>query len=226
MSTLVRLYVRRDRIVLPVCLLIAAGFVIVTASSFQDLYPTAADRAHFAATIRNTSTYEVLYGPAIGLDTIGGLTAWRTGGSLAAVIGLINLLLIGRHTRAEEERGRTELIRAGAISARAPLAAALTAVVAFDVTTALAIGLGLTALGLPAEGSFLLGASLGSVGLVFACVAAVTAQVTESVRAANGLAGTVLGTAFVLRAAGDSADGTLSWLSPHRLGPRDARLRR
>jgi ABC-2 type transport system permease protein len=214
MSTLVRFMLRRDRIVTPVCLVIAAGFVILTAASFQDLYPTAADRAHFAATIRGNATYEALYGPAIGLDTIGGLTAWRTGGSLAAVIGLINLLLVGRHTRAEEERGRTELIRAAAIGPRTPLAAALVTVAAFDLLVAATIGLGLTALGLPAGSSFLLGAALASVGLVFAAVAAVTAQVTESVRAANGLAGVVLGAAFVLRAAGDSGDGTLSWLSP------------
>jgi ABC-2 type transport system permease protein len=214
MSTLTRFMLRRDRLVLPVCLLIAAGFVILTASSFQDLYPTAADRAHFAATIRRTSTYEVLYGPAIGLDSIGGLTAWRAGGSLAAVIGLINLLLVGRHTRAEEERGRTELIRSAAVGARTPLAAALTTVALFDLVVALTIGLGLIALGLPANGSLLLGASLGAVGLVFAAVAAVTAQVTEGVRAANGLAGTVLAAAYVLRAAGDSGDGTLSWLSP------------
>jgi ABC-2 type transport system permease protein len=214
MSTLVRLTLRRDRIVLPVCMVIAAGFVILTASSFQGLYPTLADRLHFAATIRDTQIYEVLYGPAIGLDTIGGLTAWRTGGSLAAVVGLINLLLVGRHTRAEEERGRTELIRAGAIGPRTPLAAALAAVAMFDVAVALVIGLGLTALGLPFDGSFLLGASLAAVGLVFASVAAVTAQVTEGVRAANGLAAGVLAASYALRAAGDAGDGTLSWLSP------------
>jgi ABC-2 type transport system permease protein len=212
--TLIRLNLRRDRLVLPICVAIAAGFVIVTASSFQDLYPTAADRARFAATIEGNGTYTAIYGPARALDTIGGLTAWRTGSTLAVVIALMNILLIGRHTRAEEESGRTELVGAGAIGVRAPLASALAVVVALDLAIAALVALGLIALGLPATGSVALGASLAAGGLVFAGVGAVTAQLTEGVRAANGIAGAVLGAAFLLRAAGDSGSGTLTWLSP------------
>ena len=211
---LARFMLRRDRILLAIFVVIAAGFVIVTATSFQDLYPTAADRARFAATIEGNATYDALYGPAIGLDSIGGLTAWRTGGSLAAMIGLVNLLLVGRHTRAEEERGRTELVRAAAIGRRAPVAAALAVVAATDLAIAVVAALGLIAAGLPTDGSLLLGASLGAVGLVFAATGAVAAQLTETARAANGLAGTALGAAYLLRAVGDSNDGTLSWLSP------------
>jgi ABC-2 type transport system permease protein len=42
----------------------------------------------------------------------------------------------------------------------------------------------------------------------------VAAQVSDNARVAYGLTGVVLGAAFVLRAAGDIGDGTLSWLSP------------
>ena len=48
-------------------------------------------------------------------------------------------------------------------------------------------------------------------------MAAITAQLTESARLAKGLAGAVLGLAFVLRAAGDAGATTgvpLTWLSP------------
>ena len=214
LGMLTRFILRRDRVVLPICVAIAAGFVLITASSFQDLYPTLADRARFAATIEGNGTYTAIYGPARALDTIGGLTAWRTGSTLAVIIALMNILLVGRHTRAEEERGRTELVRAGAVGARAPLAAALTVVIGMDVLIAVIAALGLIAMGLPAAGSIALGASLGAGGIVFAGVGAVAAQLTEGVRAANGLAGAVLGAAFLLRAAGDSGDGTLSWLSP------------
>jgi ABC-2 type transport system permease protein len=51
-------------------------------------------------------------------------------------------------------------------------------------------------------------------GLVFAAIALVAAQVTENTRVVSGISGAVLGAAFVLRAAGDVGDGTLSWLSP------------
>src|SRR5262249_33680967 len=60
--------------------------------------------------------------------------------------------------------------------------------------------------------------ALFGVGMVFATAAAIVAQLTESARLARGLTAAVLGAAFVLRAAGDSAttDGSsvLTWLSP------------
>jgi len=214
-AALTRLMLRRDRVLVPLCILFAAGFVILTASSFQSLYPTAADRADFAATIESNTTFTALYGPARALDTIGGLTAWRTGSTLAAIVGLMSLLLVGRHTRAEEQRGQTELLRAGAVGRHAPLTAALAVAAATDVAIAVAGALGLIALGLPAAGSLALGASLGAAGLVFAGAGAVAAQLTESARGAYGIAGAALGAAFVVRAAGDAGGGgALSWLSP------------
>jgi ABC-2 type transport system permease protein len=60
----------------------------------------------------------------------------------------------------------------------------------------------------------------GAVGLAFAGIASITAQLSRSTRAAVGMAGTVLGAAFVLRGLGDMAavqgSGSfwLSWFSP------------
>ncbi len=64
------------------------------------------------------------------------------------------------------------------------------------------------------EGSILFGVAMGSFGMFFACLTAVTAQVTEHNRAALGLAGVALGVSYVLRAIGDVSGGALSWLSP------------
>ena len=67
-------------------------------------------------------------------------------------------------------------------------------------------------------GALALGLGIAGVGMVFATMAAIVAQLTESARLARGLTAAVLGAAFVLRAAGDSAtdDGSsvLTWLSP------------
>jgi ABC-2 type transport system permease protein len=211
--TLARFMLRRDRILLPVWIAILAGFVLITASSFQSLYPTLQDRLHFVSTIEGNTTFTILYGPPRALDTIGGLTAWRTG-SLAIFVALMSFMVAVRHTRAEEESGRTELVRAGAVGVRAPVAAALLVVGGADVAIAAIVAVGLIALGLPAAGSVALGAALGAGGLMFAGVGAVTAQLTTSARAANGLAGVVLGAAFALRAVGDVEDNGLTWLSP------------
>jgi ABC-2 type transport system permease protein len=69
-----------------------------------------------------------------------------------------------------------------------------------------------------ATGALALGLGIAGVGMVFATMAAIAAQLTESARLARGLTSAVLGAAFVLRAAGDagSSDGSsvLTWLSP------------
>src|SRR4029079_11902899 len=43
---------------------------------------------------------------------------------------------------------------------------------------------------------------------------AVAVQVSQTTSAASGMVGAVIGGAYLLRAAGDVGDGTLSWLSP------------
>ena len=78
---------------------------------------------------------------------------------------------------------------------------------------------------LPAASSLAAGAEVGGVGITFAAIAAVTAQVAETSRGANGLAAAAIGVAFVLRAIG-AVSGTVvdggvtvisawpTWLSP------------
>ena len=83
-----------------------------------------------------------------------------------------------------------------------------------NVVIAVAVTLSLVLEGLPVPGSVVFGVSFLAVGLVFSALTLVTAQVTENSRVAGGIAGAVLGAAFVLRAVGDIGDGRLSWLSP------------
>jgi ABC-2 type transport system permease protein len=96
------------------------------------------------------------------------------------------------------------------------LAAGLLYVLGVNVVLAAVTALGYVGMGLPGAGSVALAVGCGLCGLVFAGVAAITVQLTEHARAANGLAFAVLGVAFLLRAIGDSATGLswLAWLSP------------
>ena len=49
---------------------------------------------------------------------------WQSAAFGAIVAGLMSMFLVGRHTRAEEESGRDELLRAAAVGRHAPTAAA------------------------------------------------------------------------------------------------------
>jgi ABC-2 type transport system permease protein len=216
-AELVRLALRRDRVMLPAWGLAIAGTVVATAASFADLYPTAAARARFASGIAENTATVALYGRVYD-SSIGGLTAWRIGTVAMTLAGLMSLLAVVRHTRAEEEAGRLELIGAGVVGRHAPLAAALAVTAAADLAIGLLICLGLVAVGLPLTGAVALGLAVAASGWVFGAAAAVSAQLVESARAANGIAAAALGAAYLLRAVGDTAGdgalGSLSWLSP------------
>jgi ABC-2 type transport system permease protein len=212
--TLARFSARRDRRLIAGCVLALVGIVFLSSSSLRSLYPTAADRAKLAATLADDPAVIALRGPARGLDSLGGLIAFQIGANGATAVALMSLLLAGRYTRTEEERGRTELVRAAVVGRSAPPTAAVAVVAAVDVVIGAGVASALVTLGDPLAGSLALGASFAATGIVFAAVAVLTAQVSESARAAQGLAAAALGAAYVLRAAGDVGDGTLSWLSP------------
>jgi ABC-2 type transport system permease protein len=209
---LTRLALRLDRVRLTVWVLGLSVMPMGTAANYLKLYPTEADLQAVKGVLSNPSLV-ALSGPLYSL-TIGGLTAWKVGVTEFILIGLMSLLTVVRHTRTEEETGRLELLRATVIGKHAPLTAALLTVLIADTTIAALTALGLMATGLPAAGSVAFGVAIGLVGLLFAAIAAVAAQLTQGSRAANGIAGAVLGGTYLLRAAGDTGPTWLSWLSP------------
>lgn len=219
-GTLLRFMLRRDRVRLPVWLGSLAAANFFAALSFEQNYPTPADREVVAETL-GTPAGLAMTGPARYLEvpeyTLGIMHAHEMMGYLALAAALMSLLLLGRHTRQEEETGRAELIRASVVGRHAHLAAALTLALIANVGLAALLAASLAAAGLSGVtfgGAVLFGAAIAVVGLVFAGVAAVTAQVTEHSRGASGMALAVLGLAFALRAVGDTGTEALSWLSP------------
>ncbi len=134
------------------------------------------------------------------------LTAFG-GAGMAILAGMITI----RHTRAEEEAGRLEVLGATVVGRHAPLTAALIVIWAASAVTGLLTAIGLIAAGLPAGGSFVFGASWFGAGLVFAGIGAIAAQLARTARGATSLTIGLVGLAYVVRAIGDSTD-SLSWV--------------
>jgi ABC-2 type transport system permease protein len=126
----------------------------------------------------------------------------------------MSMFFVGRHTRGEEQSGRSELVGAAPVGRGVPLVAALIVAAGAQLLLGAVVALAMIGVGQPAAGSLAFGASLTGVGLVFAGVAAVAMQVSATTAGAYGMTGAALGGAYLLRAAGDVGDGTLSWLSP------------
>lgn len=213
-GTLLRFTLRRERVRIPVYVIILAALIASTAAQSEQLYPTAASRADYVATVKGNPGLIAMVGPPYAVTSVGGDTAWQWGAFGAVVAALMSMFIVGRHTRGEEQSGRSELVRASVVGRDAPLAAALAVAAFAQVLMGAATALVMVGAGTPAEGSIVLGASLAGVGILFAGVAAVAVQVSQGTAGAYGLVGAVLGAAYAVRAAGDVGDGTLSWLSP------------
>ncbi|WP_370945312.1 ABC transporter permease [Amycolatopsis sp. cg5] len=213
---LTRLALRRDRLTIPLWIVVLSVSPMSSAKAYETLYPTAVERAGLIHGAGANPSIAVIYGPAFDLSTAGGFTAWRLVGFMALMIGLMAVFTVTRHTRAEEDSGRAELLASGVVGRYA----ALTAAVIVSVGTSVGVGLvttaGLIGTKLPVEGSLAFGVAVVLAGLVFTGIAAVAVQVAEYSRTANGIGSAAVGIAFLLRAIGDSTTDAkwISWLSP------------
>ncbi|QES51205.1 ABC transporter permease [Streptomyces venezuelae] len=217
-GTLLRFNLRRDRIRIPVWVFALFVASAGTANNVKTLYPTAADRASIA---RSSDTPAVLAmtGPRHYLEdyTFGAMLGHRMLGIAAVLVALMSVLIVTRHTRAEEETGRAELVRSAVVGRHAHLAAALATAAVANLGLALLLAVGLGGMGIEGigfGGALLYGLAHASVGLVFAGVAAITVQLTAHSRGASGMALAAIGAAFALRASGDVGNQALSWFSP------------
>jgi ABC-2 type transport system permease protein len=217
-GSLLRLTLRRDRILLPVWTVIFLVLASSTASSTKSLYPTVKDRVELAASTNDNTSLVAIYGRVYDTTSLGGATLLKLLVMGSVMAAILSIILVVRHTRAEEESGRLELVGAAAVGRRAPLTSALVTMVGANLVIGLVGAFGLMSVGLDAQGSLATGLAWASVGVAFGAVAAVVAQLTESARTAIGYSSAVLGLFFLVRAIGDtsSEDGPrwLSWLSP------------
>ncbi|GAA3568150.1 ABC transporter permease [Kribbella ginsengisoli] len=217
-TTLVRLALRRDRVLLPIWILVFVSMAAGSAKASIDLYPDVASRVSAANTSNSSPALVSLYGRIFDPSSLGELSLFKLTAFGALLVGLLGAMLVVRHTRAEEENGRLELLSAGVLGRYAALTSALIVSAGTVIVLGLLTALSLMGTGLPAAGSFAFGLTWIVAGLAFAGVGALAAQLTEGARTANGITAVVLGVSYILRAAGDSASdgGTawISWLSP------------
>ncbi len=207
---LLQLALRRDRVMIPVWLYALVAAVVGSALSYRKLYPTEAARREFGQTAESNGATRAFYGHVYAPDSVGGLTAWRLLAIGGALLAVFVVLLVIRHTRAEEQAGRIELLSAAVVGRAAPLAAAVLTAVIGLIAIAVLSAAGLMVIGLPVAGSLAFGAAWLGLGTVFAALASVAAQLTQSARTARGIALAIAGGCFGLRVI---ADGSVSWLS-------------
>jgi ABC-2 type transport system permease protein len=212
---LLRLAWRRDRWIILACVLALVATAYGSMVATLELYPTDAEAAGGAAAMTDNPSLTALYGP-LPSPTAAGIGVLKTIMMGSLFTAFLAFAIVRRHTRSEEEDGRFELVAAGVVGRRAPLAAAVAMATLTVLVTGLLSALSLLGTGVDTAGSFALGAVEVVAGLVMIGVTAISVQLTSTTRGAGGIAIGVLGVAFVVRALADTATGggrALAWLS-------------
>ncbi|WP_246036214.1 ABC transporter permease [Sinomonas susongensis] len=227
MSTLWILYrqrLRRDRLQLAVWVLSIGVLGLFSVSAIAKTFGDEASRAQVLQLATATPAILVLRGLARG-PALDSFTFFEIYAFLALLAGLMNTFMAVRHTRAEEESGRAELVAATGAGRWSPLAATVLHGLVADALVSVAVALGFIAGGLDPAGSFVAGLATGAAGFAFLGVGLLAGQFFSTSRAANGIAAALVMLAYLLRGYGDatgtvSADGMTvtaawpSWLSP------------
>ncbi|MFD3737485.1 ABC transporter permease [Streptomyces sp. NPDC058629] len=217
-ATLLRFALRRDRARLAIWLPALSLGTLATVAQYETLYSTPEERTRAAATMDSPAAL-AMTGPRHYLSDydVGAMLGHQLLGFMAVLVGLMSVLIVIRHTRHEEETGRAELVRSTVVGHHAQLASALAVAALANIALAVLLALALISTGIDgiSTGEALLyGLTHTVIGLVFAGVAAVTAQVTAHTRGATGMALALIGVAYALRASGDVGRDALSWLTP------------
>ncbi len=208
------LALRRERIGAPLSAALLAGMVAGMANTYTRLFPDAQARQSWLAELQHNPAL-LAFGGQIPDSSLGSMVVWRIGDTVFTLTALMAALMVLRHTRAEEQTGRRELLGAAAVGRCAPLAAGLLVTSGVCLLTGLLSALALVGLGFPTRGSLALGAAVVAAGWFFAAAAGLAAQLTATLRPATGLAVAALGGSYLLRFASDGGGPPwLIWLSP------------
>lgn len=214
---------RRDRLRLPIWVLSLTALTAYFANAIAVVMD--GDSLQSMTVFAKNPVMALITGPGYGLDaaTVPRFIVGMYGVFLMLGAALMSILTVSRHTRAEEETGRAELVRANVTGRHTQLIAAL--ILTLLMNALMSAGMAAAfhfseAEPQPLSSTLLFTIGVGIVGCVFAAVAGVTAQLSSFARAASGMAGAVLALSFVIRGIGDmsavSGGGLdrLSWFSP------------
>ena len=213
-GALLRLAARRDRVRLTVWVLVLVGLTYFSGSAMADAFPTLATVQSYGRSVASSPALIAMTGPPLGLDTLAGIVVNKV--ALIGIVGvsLVAVLTVVRHTRAEEEEGRAETVRAAVVGRHAGSLAALLLAAVVSLLVGVGTAVALVGSQVPARSAWLFGAGTTALGLVMAAVALVAAQLFTHARAAAGVGVAVLGVGYVVRAVGDVRENGLVWLSP------------
>ncbi|MGC4018666.1 MAG: hypothetical protein QM793_05185 [Muricomes sp.] len=213
---------RRERLMSPIWILCISGFSAMIAALYPGLLSTQEEIIQMAANMSNPAMVAMM-GPVYGMENLtqASVMAQECLIWFLITVAIMNIFLVNRHTRVDEELGRLEMFRALPVGR---LTGSLGVIkFAFGVNLIISI---LTAGflmildigGTTAEGAFVYGFVIGSTGFMFAGLTLLLSQFFSTAHGVSGAGFAFLGVFYILRALGDVRENILSYISPFGIG--------
>ncbi|BBZ59290.1 ABC transporter permease [Mycolicibacterium monacense] len=215
---LIRLALRRDRVRLSVWIAALTLMMVYAPNAVKLAYPDEPQRMA-RVNLMKTPAGIIMGGPMFGVreTDLGTMMANELMLTLIVAASILSILTVIRHTRAEEESGAAELVLSSVVGRYARTTAALILVGAVNAVLTVTMTVAMSASGFRLLDTLAMCLGVTAVSMLFAGVAAVTAQLWRQARAATGAAMAVLALAALVRGIGDVIDNSgsaLSWFSP------------
>jgi len=215
---------RRERYVSVIWIFSLASTVVLFATLYPGLLPGQEEMIQLAVSM-NTPPMVAMMGPVYGMEQLSqaSMMAQECLIWYFIAIALMNIFLVNRHTRVDEELGRLEMIRALPVGRLSGSLATILFAIAVNLLVAVLSAVGLLVLdigGTTVAGALVFGFAIAAVGIVFAGLTLLAAQVFTTARGVSGLSFALLGLFYIIRALGDISESALSLLSPFGLGLR------
>ncbi|MCL2004351.1 MAG: ABC transporter permease [Oscillospiraceae bacterium] len=220
---LIRFVLRRERVISALWIVLLAVFAVSLAPGMGDMFDMEAREA-LVQTLENPAMISMM-GPVFGADNFDTAAMYWVTMPLWIIIAVavMNIFLVVRHTRADEEKGRSEVVRSLPVGRLANLHAAMITAVIVNALLGAMTGAGIVAAGVEGmgfAGSALYAAVIFASGMFFAAAAALFCQLSHSPRGAAGYSFAVLGVLYMIRAVGDVGNETISYFSVLGLAQR------
>jgi ABC-2 type transport system permease protein len=212
-----KLNFRRDRFNGLIWLVVLAGLMASVAFKFEGLYGTAGAIQSIKTTL-DTAAMKALFGAFnTSLKTSGDVFATEMLVFMAIMMIVMNIYFAVKISRSEEDKGLVELISAHAIGKNAIFAAASTELVVLNLLTGILFSLGIQfsgMKGIDANGAWLIGISLGMVGLLFGAIGLLMAQLFDNSRSATIASYLIFGVMYIARMNTDVQNPHQTWWIP------------
>jgi len=198
------------------------ALIASSAVSYARIYKTQAARDALAAAYGANKATSALFGPAPGLQTAAGFTAFKVGMTLMLLGAVWGLLTSTRLLRGEEDAGRWELLLAGPTTRRRAALRALVGLgagagVLWALTAIFTVGVGLdSSVRIGAGAALYFALAMAATAVMFLAVGALASQLAPTRRQAASCAAAFLGACYAMRMIADAGLGLhgLIWASP------------